>query len=281
MNQFNRPENKNVCMWVGGCVCVWISSYNLPTVIPGYLAMAMLKVQRGTVGVASHPVPCTSLEVQKLSASKTEKVKFAFKKKPSTLSSDSSRFFHAKSRTRIGCWNVGSLRSLSDQSAQQHYIIDTMKSRNIDLLTLSESCWPGSGATNICGTTILHSGTPSSHTHGVAILLHPQAKVAWEAAGSVFQPVSEQVLRIRLKCYLSYMSVLSIYAPTNPPNSTSESAGPSDAFYDQLQSTLSSVPASDLLVIKGDFNARVGSDCSSWNSVMGPHGIGKCNKNGE
>ena len=55
--------------------------------------------------------------------------------------------------------------------------------------------------------------------------------------------------------HLSYMSVLSIYAPTNPPNSTSESADLSDAFYDQLQSTLYSVPASDLLVIMGDFNA--------------------------
>ena len=73
----------------------------------------------------------------------------------------------------------------------------------------------------------------------------------------------------------------SIYAPTNPPNSTSESAGPSDAFYDQLQLTLSSVRASDLLVIMGDFNARVGSDCSSWNSVMGPHGLRECNENGE
>ena len=75
-----------------------------------------------------------------------------------------------------------------------HSVIDTMKSRNIDLLTLSESRWPGSGATNIRGTTILHSGTPSSHTHGVAILLRPRAKVAWEAAGSVFQPVSERIL---------------------------------------------------------------------------------------
>ena len=152
-----------------------------------------------------------------------------------------------------------------------------MKSSNMDLLAWSESRWPGSGETNICGTTILHSGTSSSHTHGVAILLCPQAKVAWDAAGSVFQPGSERILQICLKCHLSYMSVLSIYSPTNPPNST----GPSDAFYNQLQSTLSSVLSSDLLVIVGDFNAQVGSDCSSWNSVLGPHGIGECNENGE
>ena len=121
---------------------------------------------------------------------------------------------------------------------------------------------------------------PSSHTHSVTILLRPRAKVAWENVGSVFHPVSEHTLRIHLKCLLSYMSVLS-NAPTNPPNSTYESAGPSDAIYDQLQLTLSSVPASDLLVIIGGFDARLGSDCSSWNSVMGSYGIGECNKNGE
>ena len=54
------------------------------------------------------------------------------------------------------------------------------------------------------------------------------------------------------------MSVLSIYAPTNPLNSTSRFVGPSNAFYDQLPLTLSSAPASDLLVIMGDFNACVG-----------------------
>ena len=99
--------------------------------------------------------------------------------------------------------------------------------------------------------------------------------------GVSFNLCPKRILRIHLKCHLSYMSVLSNCIPTNPPNSTSEYAGPSNAFYDQLQSTLSSVPASDLLVIMGDLNARVGSDCSSQNSVMGPHGIGKCNENGE
>ena len=109
-----------------------------------------------------------------------------------------------------------------------------MKSRNINLLALFESHWPGSGATNIHDTTILHSGMPFSHTHGVAILLRFQAKLAWEAAGSVFQLVSECILRIYLKCHLSYMSVLPIYAPNNSPNPTSESAGPSDPACDML-----------------------------------------------
>ena len=76
------------------------------------------------------------------------------------------------------------------------------------------------------------------------------------------------------------MSVVSVYAPANPSNSTSDAASASEAFYDQLQSTLPCVPSSDLLVILGDFNARVGSNNSSWSSVIGPHGIGECNVNG-
>ena len=113
------------------------------------------------------------------------------------------------------------------------------------------------------------------------MLPSPRAKAARDAAGSVFQPVSERILEILLKFHLSYLTVLSIYAPTNPSNSTSEAAIPSEAFYDQLQSTLSSVPSSDMLVIMGDFNARVGSDCSSWSSFTGPHGIGEHNENDE
>ena len=245
--------------------------------------MALQIVRHGTVGVATHPVPCTSQndDVQNLSASKTKKVMSTFRRKSLVSPCVFRGLIHAKSSTRIGCWNVRTLGSLSDQSIQLRSVIDTMKSKHMDLLALSESRWPGNGITNVQGTTILYSGTASSHLHGVAILLSPRAKAAWEAAGNEFQSVSERILIICLKCHLSYMSVISVYAPTNPTDSTSESARPSEVFYEQLQSTLLSVPSSDLLVIMGDFNARVGSDCSIWRSVLGPHGIGECNENGK
>ena len=63
-----------------------------------------------------------------------------------------------------------------------HAVLDTMKSKNMDLLTLAESHWPGSGVSSVCDSTILHSCSPSSHTHGVAIILSPRAKAAWDAA---------------------------------------------------------------------------------------------------
>ena len=94
----------------------------------------------------------------------------------------------------------------------------------MDLLVLSKSCWPGNGVSTICGTTILHSGTVCSLIHGVAVLLSPQARAAWEAAGSVFQPASERTIKICLTCatcptQLSclFMLLLVIYVLYIPP----------------------------------------------------------------
>ena len=75
--------------------------------------------------------------------------------------------------------------------------------------------------------------------------------------------------------------MVAIYAPTNPSSSTSQAAAPADAFYDQLQSVVANVPSRDMLLVLGDFNARVGSDFQSWGSVIGPHGMGVCNSNGQ
>ena len=54
-----------------------------------------------------------------------------------------------------------------------------------------------------------------------------------------------------------------------------------EAFYNQLASVLSGIPCTDKLLFIRDFNARIGRDNDKWPLVMGKHGIGKCNSNGE
>ena len=112
--------------------------------------MALPIARHGTIGVAPHLVPCASVDLQNYSASKTVMDESTFQKKPAKLSAPRG-FFHTKSRTRIGCWNVRSLGSLCDQSAQLCSVIDTMKSKNVDLLALSECHWPGNGVNTIRG----------------------------------------------------------------------------------------------------------------------------------
>ena len=190
------------------------------------------------------------MHVQKTTAFKT---KF-------TVKSKSQAFLQAKSKTRLACWNVQSAGSLSAQSFKLQQIIETMTDKNIDLLALSESHWQGHGITQVQSCTILHSGSEASHTRGVAIALSLHARSSWEAAGSVFKPINERIMYIRLKSHLSYTTVIAVYAPTNPVSSTSEANQPSEIFYHELHSVLTTIPAKDMVVILGDFNARVGTD---------------------
>ena len=73
--------------------------------VPGYWVKALLMARQGSVGLASQSVPCSSHDDQKTAAFKT---KFTAKSK--------SFFLHAKSKTRIACWNVQSAGTLSAQT---------------------------------------------------------------------------------------------------------------------------------------------------------------------
>ena len=54
-----------------------------------------------------------------------------------------------------------------------------------------------------------------------------------------------------------------------------------DAFYDQLQAVTDKVPTHYLHMVLGDLNARPGNNNIGRDGVMGKHGIGTINDNGE
>ena len=91
------------------------------------------------------------------------------------------------------------------------------------------------------------------------------------------QCISSRVMtiRIKLKCYLRAVTFVSVYAPTFKATACDK-----DAFYSDLQRTIDMVRSSDLLVLLGDFNARVGCDWMIWEGVVGREGIDETNTNG-
>ena len=52
-------------------------------------------------------------------------------------------------------------------------------------------------------------------------------------------------------------------------------------FYSDLRETIKRVPTDDRLILVGEFNVRVASDTKKWKEVLGSHGVGKSNANGE
>ncbi|CAF4559052.1 unnamed protein product [Rotaria sp. Silwood1] len=95
--------------------------------------------------------------------------------------------------------------------------------------------------------------------HGVAIFLNKQAATAWKTLGSTWEAVNERIVMVRLACKPINVTVIAIYAPINPKNQQQVSST-TDPFYADLQATIKKVPKSDMLLIIGDFNARVGQE---------------------
>ena len=74
------------------------------------------------------------------------------------------------------------------------------------------------------------------------MVLSVNATSACRAAGSDFVPVTDRLLRIRLRIHSGYVSVISVYAPTNEKENVEES----ECFYYDLQVVVSSVTKRDM-----------------------------------
>ena len=72
-----------------------------------------------------------------------------------------------------------------------------------------------------------------------------------------------------------YGVIVSVYAPTHRASQVDKGK-----FYADLQSVVDGVSAEDVLLVVGDFNARVGSG-DEWDGVCGRHGVGLMNTSGE
>ena len=176
-----------------------------------------------------------------------------------------------KAKVRIGTWNIRTLYE-TGKSAQ---VCREMHRYNLKMLGLCETRWTGTGRTRLTsGDTIIHSGNEEGqlHTHGVALLMTleaTQALVSWN-------PVSPRLLTARFNSKGRKVTIIQCYAPTNAADEQDKTE-----FYEQLQSVLDKAPKRDIKIVMGDMNAKVGSDNTGRELIMGRHGTGDQNENGE
>ena len=118
----------------------------------------------------------------------------------------------------------------------------------------------------------IYSGHDSAHIHGVALIISKEQAntlIEWD-------PISPRLIRARFYSKYCNLTILQCYAPTNEADPEVK-----DDWYEQLQSVVSQVAQHDLLLTIGDLNAKVGADNTNNRRVMGTHGCGLMNDNGE
>lgn len=177
-----------------------------------------------------------------------------------------------RKRTRIGQWNVRSLY----QAGSLALVELEMERYKLELLGLSEVRYNQFGElTTSSGNMLLYSGMPNAndvHQHGVGFLLGK----AFKNALLGWTPVSERIISARFKTKFRKVTVVQCYAPTNQTEMEIK-----ENFYSLLDKTLSEIKQSDIVILMGDFNAKVGTDNIDLEHIMGREGVGEKNENGE
>lgn len=175
-------------------------------------------------------------------------------------------------RLRFGTWNVKTLYQ-AGKLAQASRILE---SYGLSFLGLSEMRWNQNGQmVTTKGHLVLWSGMPNAndiHQRGVGMLVHRSIRNTIMD----YEFVNERIMRVRFRCKAKNLTVFQCYAPTEDAEEDVK-----QQFYDKLNKLLSEAPKHDLKLLMGDINAKVGNDNDGIEHVMGKHGIGEMNKNGE
>ena len=185
------------------------------------------------------------------------------------------RLLNSRKSTRIATWNVRTMY----QAGKADNVSREMTRNKIDALGITEARWIGNGDFTLqCGKKILYSGHSAEgapHTQGVALMLTPESfrsLISWEAHGprlmeAMFK-TSDKNIDLR---------IIVVYAPTNEAEDEDR-----EEFYEKLTTIYRrDHKEKNIMMLLGDMNAKVGCVNTGLEQVMGVHGLGEINENGE
>ncbi|XP_042885530.1 craniofacial development protein 2-like [Penaeus japonicus] len=145
-----------------------------------------------------------------------------------------------------------------------------MEANNCDIVGISELKWTDKGYFRSEDFTVYYSGHESNRTRGVAIICNKM--VANAVLG--FNPLNDRIMTLRIQCKPINVTIVQVYAPTTAAEETEI-----EEFYEQLQEVTESIPSQDIVIIMGDFNAKVGS--REEKPITGKFGLGDRNTSGD
>ena len=165
----------------------------------------------------------------------------------------------------MGTWNVRTLY----QAGKLENVIQEMGRLDVNIFGLCETRWTNSGSMQIDDYKIIYSGG-DKHEKGVGIILDKERSKSLMG----YWAISDRVLLVKLKGHPFNISIIQAYAPTSA--STEEDI---EAFYETLEKAKEQCKSQDIIIMMGDFNARVGKQREGH--IVGEHGLGIRNERGE
>ena len=156
----------------------------------------------------------------------------------------------------VGTWNVrtlrpaGKLKQLTRAVSRYHW----------NIVGLCEMRWKNFGEMSTDeGHKVYFSGEQDRHEYVVGFLVHKDVLDAVLGC----RPVSCRLISIRVRAAPFIITIIQVYAPTSGHDDSEV-----DHFYQQLQETTDQTPKQDILVVQGDWNAKVGKDAQAdWGKV--------------
>ncbi|XP_071580583.1 craniofacial development protein 2-like [Temnothorax nylanderi] len=145
---------------------------------------------------------------------------------------------------------------------------------NTIITGISETHWKRSGHFDTEKYTFYFSGNETNSFAGVAIAIPKQ----WNKSVLGYNPINERLISIKLSASPTPLNIIQAYSPT----STAEDKVV-ECFYNQLETCITKIPKKELLIVLGDFNAKIGDtsmDMSLRNTV-GNYGLGIRNDRGD
>ena len=183
---------------------------------------------------------------------------------------DAQLTFGMKKVTKIGFWNIRTM----NETGKLKQIVKEMERYQLDILGLSEIRWKEFGMFKTNSEhLLLYSGVSDENIHrdGVGLLMTKACHnclIDWH-------PISERIMTARFKAKIRNISIIQCYAPTENSELRKKTE-----FYNSLKDTIKQISQKDIVILMGDLNAKVGDNNEGVEHIVGMHGIGERNDNG-
>jgi exonuclease III len=196
--------------------------------------------------------------VEKLATGKTETEKMTGTKNTmkgervttTKINDSTQRLKITKDTFTVGTWNVQTLWA----PGKLELLRNEMKRFRFDVVGISEVRWTGKGETP--RGDFIWSGESTTHTKGVGLLLSAKARKSLIG----YNPISSRLISARFNATPFKITIIHAYAPTS-----ASSEDEIEIFYDKIEKTLAQTAKKDIVIIAGDWNAKIGRETTTGN----------------